>query len=110
MCNDCPFSKNSLKGFLADYKVQDFVTFMNNEVLFPCHKIVPDVGMYVKDLSPLVQKGVLRLCRGYTESMSKSAKIPRDRQFASIIKNIPLSEESMSIFEFIEHHTIKKEE
>ena len=55
-----------------------------------------------------VRAGKLKLCRGYAESMIKSCKVPRDFEFKQLLQNLKgeMSPDSMSIFEFIDHHTL----
>ena len=103
ICDSCPFSKTSMPGFLADYKISDFQIFMDKDFTFPCHKLVSH-DIFAIEVQLLIQKEELLLCRGYVESMHRSAKLPRDPEFAKIVKNIELSQKSMSIFEFIKFH------
>jgi len=97
-----------MKGFLADYSTDDFRQFMNMELLFPCHMLVKGT-MSAQDAHDAIAAGEMRLCRGYVESMAKSCKSPRDREFAEVVKSVKeagLSSNSMSIFEFQKYHTI----
>lgn len=106
LCNECPFSCNSSKGWLAHYTVMDFKDFMNNEILFPCHKLVT-VDMSLIEASELIQQGKLRLCRGYVESMIKSCKLPKNLEFQKVINQIKVEElsyKSMAIWDFTTHH------
>ena len=98
-----------MKSFLAGYKVNDFVMFFQREVLFPCHKLLEQEDLTIKQVNEKVRDGSLLLCRGYVESMKRSAKLPKDAHFAKIVKEVELSENSMSIFEFTKHHTYEKD-
>lgn len=106
MCGDCPFSTNSIPGFLADYTIEDFSHYYQGEVLFPCHKLVKR-DMNVNDISELVRSEQLHLCRGYVEMFAKSCKLPREPKFANIVKIVKkdLSEKSMSFHQFVQHHS-----
>lgn len=108
MCNDCPFSKKSVKGFLADYTVQDFIDYHRMEVSFPCHKVTPN-DMDVKQTHSAIQDGSMHFCRGYVESVIKSCKMPLNpllKEAIEIVKKDGLSDYSMSIHEFIKNHTL----
>lgn len=105
LCNDCPFSNVSIPGFLATYELQDFVDFFNHDVLFPCHKTVP-FESNVTTVASLIKNGKLPLCRGYVECMAKSAKLPKDTEFAAIVNSVrkECSESSMTFWQFKERH------
>ncbi len=108
MCGDCPFSKKSTKGFLADYTVQDFVDYHRMEVSFPCHKVTP-TDMDVKQTHQAIQDGSMHFCRGYVESVIKSCKMPLNpllKEAIEIVKKDGLSDDSMSIHDFVKNHTI----
>ncbi len=111
ICKECPFSKNSLPGFLADYTPQDIVDFMNREDLFPCHMMMPDENLDQSDVEKMIKNGELKLCRGYVESIIKSAKLPRNNKFLldamKCVRESGVSENSMPIWEFVKHHTKK---
>lgn len=109
LCNECPFSKNSPNGWLADYSVDDIKEIMNQEGLFPCHMLMPDQDMNQYQVNRAIETGELKLCRGYIESMIKSGKLPRYNQLLKDeidrVKTDGLSENSMPIWEFIKHHS-----
>ena len=109
MCNECPFYNKSIKGFIADYNVMDFHQIMSNEISFPCHKSMSEDDIEFKEAEYLIDNGEITMCREYVESVIKSAKSPyHNKQLIEAIKQVKidgLSEHSMSIFEFINHHT-----
>lgn len=110
LCNECPFSNQSLAGFLPGYVIQDFQVFMNNDVFFPCHKMMPEHGLTVNESQDMIKNGEIKVCRGYLESFVKSAKMPRNPILLTMrnaVKEEGLSEQSMSIHEFRQHHTDK---
>jgi hypothetical protein len=108
VCKECPFSKNSIPGWLADYTTGDFKDFMNNEVLFPCHMMMSEESLSHEEVQDKIQNGELKLCRGYVESVIKSAKSPRYNQTLkdAMVKARAegLSDETMPIWDFIKHH------
>ena len=105
MCGGCPFSSKSMKGFLADYSIDDIRYFLNHSVFFTCHKHM-DVNLPQSEIKREVIKRQLPLCRGFMECMVKSCITPRDLDLAKARNSIKsdLSPDSMSIFEFDEHH------
>lgn len=107
MCNECPFSNKSLNGWLADYTTDDIIKFMSFDASFPCHKMIKK-DLSVDEVTKAIEKGEMKLCRGYVEMLIKSAKSPKNNNFLveaiKLVKEDGLSENSMSIFEFTEHH------
>lgn len=104
LCGDCPFSKNSLPGFLADYTIEDFMEFQRVEYPFPCHKQL-ESDLPADLVENLVIDGKLMVCRGYAESMKMSCKVPRNRDFARALESIEISGDALSIFDFVKHHS-----
>lgn len=109
LCNECPFSNTSMKGFLSNYSINDFILFQSKDILFPCHMLVP-YDMTIDEAKTLIIEDKLPICRGYIESMRKSCKIPKNPEFALLVKNVELSDNSMSIFEFATYHKIINED
>lgn len=111
-CGDCPFSKTSVPGFLADYTIQDFKDFMNAEASFPCHKSMEDEGKSLDEVTKDIEDGKKPFCRGYIESIIKSGKKPYKNkkliEAIEMVKSQGLSENTMSIFEFINFHDKSK--
>jgi hypothetical protein len=112
MCKECPFSNKSAEGWLADYTGQDIIDFMNAEVSFPCHLQMSDGELNIDQTKRAIDKGEMKLCRGYVELIVKSAKSPyKNEQLVEAIKDVKengLSDNSMDIFEFFEHHNLEK--
>lgn len=109
LCGDCPFANTSMKGFLADYTIEDFEAYQRGEFLLPCHKLMPQEGLSPEETMQQVKSGKLKLCRGYVESIIKSAKAPIDKSLSKAVKAVReqgLSDRSMSIFEFRKFHTL----
>lgn len=109
LCKECPFSNQSIPGWLASYDVEDFKTMQDNDILFPCHMMMPDEDIPVDQLQDRIMSGELKLCRGYIESYIKSCKMPRSNklliQIRAEVKAEGLSEESMSLHQFNKYHT-----
>lgn len=111
MCNECPFSKNSLPGWLADYTPDEVIEFVTNEGLFPCHKMVKGDDLDQDEVEEKIESGEMKLCRGFVESIIKSAKSPRYNQtLIEAMKEVRAegtSPESMAIWDFKKHHSKK---
>jgi hypothetical protein len=107
MCNECPFSNKSLSGWLGGYTFDDIQAFMRAEVSFPCHKmVVEQIDVFTANYK--VQSGEMKLCRGYVESIIKSAKSPyMNKVLVEAVKQVrgeELSEDSMAMWDFKKHH------
>ncbi len=109
LCGECPFSKQSLSGWLATYSVDDFKKMMEAEIMFPCHKTMSGGDITVEEAQQFIKNGKMKMCRGYLESMIKSAKMPKFNkeliEYREVVKAEGLSEQSMSIHEFVTYHT-----
>lgn len=108
ICNECPFSNKSLNGWLAEYTVEDIVQMQSQEILFPCHMMMKSGNMELAEVQEAIENGELKLCRGYVESIIKSAKMPKFNKMLiearANVKSEGISEESMSIWVFKKHH------
>ena len=111
ICGECPFSNRSMKGFLADYEIEDFYKFMSSEVAFPCHMRMGEEDVDAQEAEGKISNGEMTICRGYVESLIKSGKSPKHSEILKKaikqVKEDGLSDKTMSIFDFQKHHTIK---
>lgn len=106
MCNGCPFSTSSMKGFLGGYTLNFFRLIIRADFPFPCHKELK-ADTPITEVSKRVLKNEINVCRGYVECLNKSAKQPRDTEFLALCKSVQkkgMSKKSMAIWEFEEHH------
>jgi hypothetical protein len=103
LCEECPFSLSSSRGFLATYTLSDFIEFFSREVLFACHTFMKR-SMSLQQMEQDVRDEKLLLCKGYVDCMKKSCKLPRDPEFALALKNTRSSKHSMDIRTFQLHH------
>lgn len=109
ICNQCPFSNESINGWLADYKVEDFKTMMDQDVMFPCHMMMKEEDLTIDEAQEKIINGELKLCRGYIESIIKTCKMPINKHLLEVrrkVKEEGVSDSSMSIHNFIKYHTI----
>jgi len=110
-CKECPFSNTSLPGWLSDYTGQDILNFKNAEASFPCHMQMTDGDLSVEQTQQAIDKGEMKLCRGYVEFVIKSCKqVTKNEQLAKAIEEVKadgLSDHTMSMFEFFKHHKLE---
>lgn len=102
-CNDCPFRKNSLAGWLGEYSAQDLHMLVMSERPFPCHMTHADEDLDWDEAGTKENP----LCAGALLFMKKSAKMPRDPELAKILKSFDYSgcDNILSVTEFYKHHT-----
>ncbi len=67
ICNECPFSKSAIKGWLGQHSLQGILDAQLDEKLFSCH-LQRKEGMTNTD----IESGEIKICRGYLVSSSKS--------------------------------------
>lgn len=107
-CAECPFSKQSMRGWLGDYTVDDLLMLYRFDVPFPCHMTMKTAtGISADAVTDAIQSGKMQLCRGYVEMMKKCYKMPRREWLAEIVKNAETTVDSMTTQEFLEHHTVQ---
>ncbi len=104
-CNDCPFRKDSLAGWLSDYEPQELHNIVMGEHPFPCHLT------HEEDLDwEEAGKKETPLCAEALLYMKKNAKMPRHPEVRQIMNQFTKEDcnNILSVPEFIKHHTIKK--
>lgn len=105
MCDECPFSKNSLPGFLGPYESPESLhtIVMMREIPFPCHKTHP---FNDADLSDVGTK--YPLCAGALAYMAKNAKLPRDSNLRQLVLSVSDKEKAnvFSVSNFLKHHCV----
>lgn len=93
-----------MRGWLADYTIDEILEFFRRDVPFPCHMTMGE-SLTVSDLDPMIRAGDIMICRGYLEMMKKSCKLPFGI-LAEILPDITVSNQAMTTWEFAKHHTI----
>lgn len=112
MCNDCPFRKNAVPGWLGSYTSEKIIELIQIEVLFPCHKHVEEahtdehhVNGYDQDDWAEWAMAHGEQCAGFNMLMGKMCKLPRDRTWSDHVNR---TEPSDNVFEtpqaFIDYH------
>ncbi len=105
-CNECPFRKDSMAGWLAEYTPEQLHGIVMNELPFPCHMT------HEEDLDwSEAGKEDTPLCAGALMYMKKSAKKPRRNDLALLVEQIDRKDcdNILSVPEFFNHHSIVEE-
>ena len=108
VCNDCPFSKDSLRGWLGPHTLEEILDTQQYEGLFSCHMRRKDESSEEE-----IRNGSLPICRGFIASASASCKLfgqtpttgPELKRLQDMLT--PNDKENiLSRWEFKNHHTI----
>lgn len=113
MCGECPFRKDSLKGWLGGETVDETLNAQQFEHLFSCHKNrTEDQKLNLE----LIKDGQQPICRGFLVSAKLSAKmfgqnVANGAELKRLTNEMVISEEekenTLKRWEFREHHTLK---
>jgi hypothetical protein len=100
-CKECPFRKDSVAGWLANYTPQDLHTLVMSEQPFPCHMT------HEKDLE-FNEAEEYPLCKGALAYMKKNAKSPRNQELNALVKAVEpeVTENILGFVEFFKHHDV----
>jgi hypothetical protein len=100
-CNDCPFRRRSLRGWLGSSSPEQFSATVQSEMPMPCHETIDysDPGWQITQLDDAA------LCAGALIHMRNQFKSPRDPKLSAAVNAV---EPQKNVFqwphEFIEHH------
>jgi hypothetical protein len=101
-CNDCPFRKNSLPGWLGPWETPlELHRFVMAENEFPCHKTMTD------EFGDDVPEHKQSYCRGAILYMKKNSKMP---SYNSDLRELVCTADRadckniLSVPDFIQHH------
>lgn len=102
-CNECPFRKDSIRGWLADYTPSHLHLLVMSEQPFPCHKTHDET-------LELSEAHKYPLCKGALAYMKKSGKSPRNPELKKLVQEVDADtlENTLGLKEFFEHHEIKE--
>lgn len=100
-CNECPFTKTSMRGWLANYTPESLHGIVMSEQPFPCH-MLHDEQIEWEDAGT----SQYPICAGSLRYMKKGAKQPRNLELKKLVSNLTLNDckNILSIPEFFEHH------
>ncbi len=98
-CNECPFKKDSLKGWLGGETPESTMEFMFHEADFACH------NTRHKKLEEMSR------CRGFLLFTRKAGKLPKyNKELGEIVSKIDFKtaceSNILSVPEFKKHHTL----
>lgn len=104
-CNQCPYRRESLPGYLGDanYQPEVFLQQLDCRDMHPCHMAV--------DWNDYTEEDLLKAkkCTGALQFMNNSLRIHRNREIAELQKTVGKNE---NVFqwksEFINHHKEKE--
>ena len=109
ICNECPFTKSSPKGWLGPHSLEDVLLTQAESKLFSCH-MLRKTEMSQED----IESGEVRICRGYIASTTKSGlcfddetevgKALRKLQVTVALEAYEDQEIILSNYEFTQHH------
>ncbi len=98
-CEECPFRKDSMAGWLATYTPQELHNLVVSEHPFPCHMT------HEEDVS-FEKAAELPLCAGGLSYMRKNGKMPRNKEHYALMKDVDQEtlNNTLGRTEFFEHH------
>lgn len=71
ICKECPFTINSIQGWLGPHNAEDIIEDMNRDIPFSCHMMRSDDET---DNQEKLINGEHLVCRGYIACAKRSAK------------------------------------
>lgn len=102
-CNDCPFTKTSIPGWLGEYESPEQLHLLvMSERPFPCHLTHTEETLDFKEAG----NDNHPLCAGSLAYMKKLGKLPRNKQLKRAIDNIDknILSNILAMGEFLTHH------
>lgn len=109
MCGECPFKKDSPKGWLGGETVEDTLNAQQFEQLFSCHKHRKDD---TEENDKLIKEGKQPICKGFLLSAKLSAKMFGQAELKRLTNEMEITEQerenTLKRWEFREHHTLKE--
>lgn len=99
-CADCPFRKDSIRGWLADYTPMELHQIVMNELPFPCHMAMQEEDVPWEEAEDEI------ICAGSLRYMKKNAKKPRRKGLAELVNKLTPADcdNILSGTEFLDHH------
>lgn len=112
MCGECPFKKDSAKGWLGGETIEDTLNAQQFEHLFSCHK---NRGEDHEENLELIKEGRQPICKGFLLSAKLSAKMfgqnsENGAELKRLTNEMVITDEekenTLKRWEFRDHHTI----
>lgn len=110
MCGECPFKKDSMKGWLGGETVEQTLNAQQHEHLFSCHQTR---GSSEEVNEVFIKRGEQPICKGFLLSAKLSAKMfgqhpTNGKELKRLVDEMNISEEEREVVlkrhEFREHH------
>jgi len=103
-CNDCPFRRVSLPGWIGNWdKPEDLLTQSESEVGLPCHT---SYNNEKRTLADAIKSA--HVCVGSLQSANNSCKLYRNKALAGFAKKVGKNSDVLTAWEFVEHHNSTK--
>lgn len=93
-CSECPFRKNSIKGYLGPHTIDDIKMIARTGVDFKCHKTLE------------LSEDRYRTCSGYVHYLNNTIQLSRNAEIAKLQKEFKGKENDCLGFDFEKYHTI----
>jgi hypothetical protein len=100
VCNDCPFRRKSMPGWLGGSSPEGFVDCLQRDEPLPCHQTVDYDDP--KWLEKWTAQEAGKMCAGALIFMANKAQRPRDREFPTMPPN--KTDVFSNSVEFVRHH------
>lgn len=101
-CNECPFRKKSIAGWLGPWDITSILFQSNSEAGLPCHKSYDP--LLRKGLDPILAMDKAHVCVGSLQSANASCKRYSNPVLKYMAEVVVKSEDILSVFEFRKHH------
>jgi hypothetical protein len=104
MCNECPFRKKSIKGWLGPHTAEEMQTMAHSGQGFTCHKEVNAMSKDGYDDEEIAHDG--QHCVGmirYRNKICKTSRNEEERSYQNSLKHID-DEPVLDAFTFVDHH------
>lgn len=100
VCNDCPFRKKAMPGWLGASSPEGFMDCINRDEPLPCHQTIDYEDPAWKTKWVAQQNG--SMCAGALIMTANMAKLPADKNFP----RLPVDRETVfaSPLDFVRHH------
>ena len=99
-CNDCPFRRKSMPGWLGAGSPESFVQCINTDGPLPCHQTIDYEDPRWKEKWAAQEGG--SMCAGALILTANMLKSPRDRDFPRMPKDTQVV--FPTAMEFVRHH------
>ena len=106
-CNDCPFRRNSLPGWLGNHESSEEITdILNLDLKFPCHMHVNFLMGEDESLMSFEEAcSQARHCVGGLAFMNNKCKLSQDKEIAALQKEVGKRDDCFAMAnEMIRHH------